>query len=255
MNNKQISSYIAWCKSFVPRYRYVFQASILSVFFLALVFSCNIVLCDEIKESGNRSGVSSEDYEKVLKSVRKSSLQKKSTQIPEHFDILGDYCIGPEDVLEISVYDEPDLTRTVRVNPDGAFSYPLLGRVEVAGLSVSRIENKIIKLLDEGYLVNPQVSVFVKQYRSKKVFILGCVEKPGEYDLKGEKVITIVQAISMAGGFTKIASPDKTRIIRIDNNKKKVIQVKISDITHKGDKSKDVVLKPMDIVFVPESFF
>ncbi len=162
-----------------------------------------------------------------------------------------EYIIGPEDVLVITVYGEPELKRTVRVASNGDISFPLLGQVKVSGLTVSKIENKLTRLLGKDYLVNPQVTVFIQKYST--ISILGAVKKPGSYPLRGK--LTVLEAISLAGGFTKIAKPNGTKILRVEKGKQKTIKVKITDITKKGDKSKDIPLKPGDIVVVPESFF
>lgn len=163
-----------------------------------------------------------------------------------------DYLVGPGDTLEISVYGEPDLTKTVMVSSaEGVITYPLLGRVDVIGLTSLQIEDRLSELLAKDYLVNPQVSVFIKKYGD--ILIFGQVKNPGAYELKGK--ISILEAIALAGGFTDTANQDKTRIVRVEDGKQKTIQVKISQITKKGNKGKDIFLKPGDIIIVPESLF
>ena len=282
-----------------------------------------------------------------------------------HFD----YIIGGKDVLSITIYDEPDLSydqrnnRSLRVSIDGMISFPLLGYVKVAGLTPFELEKKLDKLLSEGYLVNPHVSVIVAEYHSKEIYVLGVVRNPGVYPLLGkesileiiskaggvitseacndiiilrknfstdnkisqksvldtsavsktntpidpeieyirldlqklfkkgdialnidlqdqdtmyipmaesifvfgqvatpgaikllEKDITVIEAISMAGGFPGIASPSRTRIVRMENGVEKTIHVNVNKIV-KGKKSKDIILKAGDIIVVPEAFF
>lgn len=285
-----------------------------------------------------------------------------------------DYIIGGKDVLYITVYDEPDLSydpnthRSLRVSSDGTISFPLLGNVKTAGLTPFELENKLEKLLSEGYLINPHVSVIVAEYHSKEIYVLGAVRNPGVYPLLGkesilemiskaggiitaehegmagndiivmrknisaniessqkslitnasaifktntpidtkveyirldlqkllrkgdivlninlqdqdtlylpmaesvfvfgqvvkpgaikllEKDITVIEAISMAGGFTNIASPGRTRVVRMENGMEKTIYVNVNKVV-KGKKSNDLILKPGDIVVVPEAFF
>jgi polysaccharide export outer membrane protein len=166
-----------------------------------------------------------------------------------------DYRLQPEDILEISVYEQPDLDVKVRVTSEGEIAYPLLGKIKVAGLTISEVEDLITELLAADYLVNPQVQVFISEYRLKQISVLGAVQIPGKYDMYAERETTILQAIAMAGGFSNIASENNTRIIRNDDGVQKIIPIRVTDITQKGMKDKDVALKPGDIVYVPESFF
>lgn len=113
------------------------------------------------------------------------------------------YVIGAEDVLEIKVWGHEDLSRAVTISADGYFSFPLIGRIRAGGLTVRELETKIATLLDKDYIVNPQVSVTVMEYKSKKVFILGEVAKPGAYYLSKDD--TLLEIVSKAGGVTETA--------------------------------------------------
>lgn len=161
-----------------------------------------------------------------------------------------DYLIGPDDVLKISVYREEDMDRVVRVSSDGYISFPLLGRVRAEGLTVSQLERNLIMELIK-YLKNPQVTVFINEYST--ITVSGQVEKPGSYPLRGE--LSVIEAISMAGGFTKIAAKNAVKVMRLEKGEKKTILVRVADISKTGDKLKDVLLKRGDIVFVPETLF
>lgn len=119
-------------------------------------------------------------------------------------NILNDeYTIGPEDILEIQVWDNDDLNRTVEVSQEGTFAFPLIGKVHASHLTVFELENLIKKRLADGYIINPQVSANVKEYKSQKVFLLGEVKNPGSYVMK--RKTHILELISEAGGFTDIA--------------------------------------------------
>lgn len=161
-----------------------------------------------------------------------------------------DYRLGPDDVLEITVYREKELDRKVRISSDGYMSFPLLGKVKAGNLTVSELENNLIMGLKK-YLKNPQVTVFISQYST--ITVSGQVKKPGSYPLKGR--LTVIEAISLAGGFTKIAAKNKVKVMRLENNEEKTILVKVASINKRGDKLEDVSLKRGDIVFVPESLF
>ena len=161
---------------------------------------------------------------------------------------IGGYSINPGDLLEITVFGEADLSRTVRLGEDGAFSYPLLGKIEAEGLTTNRLEMLLIGLLQE-YLVEPEVTIFIREY--SKISVLGQVKKPGAYELRGR--MTVTQAIALAGGFTEIAYWNGTRVIRTLGGKEEVIRVRVGEILDEGNRAQDIPLKPNDIVVVPES--
>ena len=164
------------------------------------------------------------------------------------------YTIGPENVLVIDVYygRDKNLNRKARVSSKGYITFPLLGEVEVNGLTIAELENILTELLEKDYLVNPQVSVFIEEYST--VSILGQVEEPGSFEIKGR--LSVIELISLAGGFTKIAATNDVRIMRTNTDgSRKTIKVKANDIINKGREDEDVQLKPGDIVMVPESFF
>lgn len=166
-----------------------------------------------------------------------------------------DYKITAADVLNITVYQQSDLTTKARVSADGYISFPLLGKVYVRDMSSDELAQKLKELLEKDYLVNAQVSVFIEQYHPRQVTVLGEVVKPGKYEMPAEKKITLMEVIAMAGGFTKDAALNNTTILRMEKGKEKAIKVKVRDITIKGQQGEDVILEPGDIVNVPESFF
>jgi protein involved in polysaccharide export with SLBB domain len=108
--------------------------------------------------------------------------------------------LGPGDVLRVSVYDNPDLSQEVTIGPDGAFSYPLIGRVQAAGLPVRQLEGLLAKRFADGYLVSPQVGVTVVQHKSQQVYVMGAVKTPGPIAL--QRQTTLLEALSAAGGPT-----------------------------------------------------
>ncbi|MFA5142998.1 MAG: polysaccharide biosynthesis/export family protein [Candidatus Omnitrophota bacterium] len=166
-----------------------------------------------------------------------------------------EYKLQPTDVITITVHGQPDLATKTRITADGYISFPLLGKVSIAGLTVPEVEQKLKESLEKDYLVNAQVLVFIEEYNARQVSVIGEVKNPGKYELPGEKDMTLMQAIAMAGGFTKFADITKTKVMRIEDGKKKTIVINVKNITEKGDKDKDITLQAEDIVVVPESFF
>jgi polysaccharide biosynthesis/export protein len=166
----------------------------------------------------------------------------------------NDYRIQPLDSIQITVFNEPDLSVKVRVSAQGRINYPLLGPVQVGGLTVSETETKLKEQLGRSYLVKPQVNVLIDRANGRRVFVLGQVRAPGAIDILADEGLTVVQAIARAGGFTDIAATDRVNILRIapDGTQQKVI-VNVAAIM-KGQ-SKDYPLKPDDVLSVPETIF
>lgn len=336
---------------------------------VARILSCSILLATLCAcVSGRTSTYTSEPADlEIIKEIREKqnsipalspSLQASldtSTHISVHDYVKNfasttagtrEYAIGGNDVLSVTVYEEEDLSRdVVTVATDGSITFPFIGRVGVGGKTPAQVEELIAhSLSSQGYLVNPHVSVNVREFRSKNVVALGAVKTPGRYNLQsqetlldilsraggvdfstggskatimrteenpdgtrqrlaitlnikrlfsgedqfanlpllnddvifihmaekvyvmgevikpGEYVIedrdaTIIECIGMAGGFTRIAAPNRTTIIRMENGQERLITVPVDDITEKGLKSNDIALRDKDIVIVPESYF
>ena len=126
-----------------------------------------------------------------------------------------DFLLGPEDVIEVTVWRNQDLSRTTIVRPDGMISLPLIGDVRASGLTASLVADRIAKRLTE-FKENPAVSVSVKEVNSYFVFVMGEVTRPGKYPLKS--YATVLQGVSLAGGFTPFASKSKMAVLRIVRN-------------------------------------
>ena len=161
-----------------------------------------------------------------------------------------EYIVGEGDILTIKVYDNQELDTTVRVGDDDIINMPLLGQVKVGGMNVSSIANHIEALLADGYLLSPQVNVFVEDYRSKKVTILGQVNEPGLYELQGS--ISLLELISRAGGLTEDAGGLITikRKTIIAEDKNKVINIDIERLVEKGDTSLNISIQDGDSIYI-----
>jgi len=171
-----------------------------------------------------------------------------SYSVSQEVQIL-DYKIGAKDLLEISVFGLDDLNRTVRVTEDGTITLPLLGEVKVKGLTKAGLENRLGELLEEKYLHNPQVTVFIREHQSTRVSVLGAVKNPGLYELLGRE--TLMQIISQAGGLTTQAGDDIIIMRQLDDGTSKSLKISIDDLFVNGDASLNIPLQPSDIVNVP----
>lgn len=162
---------------------------------------------------------------------------------------VSDYRVGPQDLIEISVFQVPDLSRTVRVNSGGQISLPLIGVVQAGGLTIQELERSIAQKMSEKYLQNPQVTAFVKEFTSQRVTLEGSVAKPGIYPLTGRT--TLLQAIAMGGGLDKLADPRGVVIFRQIQGKKMGAVFDLRNI--RAGKDEDPLVYGDDIVVVEQS--
>jgi polysaccharide export outer membrane protein len=162
----------------------------------------------------------------------------------------GDYKIGPEDVLEVNVWRNADLSKTVTVRPDGKISLPLVGDIQAMGLTAAELTKEVSERL-KSFKESPLVSVVVQQINSYNVYFLGEVVRPGRQQFKAHT--TILQAIISAGGFTQFASKNKIFVLRkLPGGGSEVkINVRYDDIVSGTDTSQNFVLLPGDTVVVP----
>lgn len=180
-----------------------------------------------------------------------------------------DYEIGAQDILRVTVYGHEDLTQSVLVQPDGTFIFPLIGRVKASEMTPASLERKIAILLAQGFIRNPQVTVVVQEYRSKSVFVVGEVARPGTYPLSGS--MSLVEVLGKAGPLTGNAAAEVIVVRPLaevtgpvlptevaegegDPEKKRaeVMRVNIRDI-QAGELEKNLALRPNDTVFVPQA--
>ena len=162
---------------------------------------------------------------------------------------IREYKIGPRDLLEIKVVELPELNLTVRVSEDGSITLPLLGRVVLGELSKDAAEQKIASMLQEKYVKNPQVSVFIKDYQSNRVALLGAVNKPGMYEIMGR--MSLLELISKAGGFTENAGNEMFVMREGKGGLKANLTIDLNDLIMNGNQSLNIPLQPSDVVNVP----
>lgn len=166
----------------------------------------------------------------------------------------SDYLLQPGDLVDIQVYKEEDMSRTLRISTQGYIAFPLVGNIKIANLNVSQAANKIEEQL-KSYLKNPSVSLLIKEYANKTLYVLGQVKKPSSIAIPPEKTMTVLEAITSAGGFTDIAAISKVKVLRMENGQQRSLEVDVSQITKEGNKQLDIALNPGDVVFVPQSLF
>ncbi len=158
----------------------------------------------------------------------------------------GSYRIGPRDVLSIRVYDEPDLTGSYPVSERGSIDFPLVGRLEVEGLTPAEVQQRLTEVLAEGYLVNPQVAVSVETYASRPVQVLGAVRQPGVVHLTGPT--TLLDVLALAGGVVAEKSIQEVHVTRAGQDTPIVLN--LEDLLTRGENNLEML--PGDRVYVPE---
>jgi polysaccharide export outer membrane protein len=179
-------------------------------------------------------------------------------------DIYRDYKIGPEDLLEISIFEDEKLNKTVRVSSQGNISLPLLGILKVKGLTANELEKEIRDLLAEKYFQDPHVSVFIKEYRNQRISVMGSVEKPGVYDVTGQK--TVLDILAMAGGLKGDAGPLlflirpprlEDEVLKgkkdSDDQSLKTFMIDLEGLLVKGDLALNLPLIHGDVINIPVS--
>jgi polysaccharide export outer membrane protein len=158
-----------------------------------------------------------------------------------------DYKIGPEDVLDISVWKNPELSRTVPVRPDGKISLPLVNDIQAAGLSPSRLREELTRRLSE-YVPSPEVAVIVREVHSAKVAVVGAVRTPGRYDVRSPA--TVLELIALAQGFTDFAARDRIVVLRRAGRGTTRIPFNYRSIAD-GSEQDNFFVQPGDIIVVP----
>jgi len=183
---------------------------------------------------------------------------------------VADYEIGIQDILKVTVYGHEDLAQTVLVQADGTFTFPLIGRVKADGQTPKQLEQKITTLLAHGFIRNPQVTVVVQEYRSKTIFVVGEVARPGSYPLSGK--LTLVEVLAKAGPVTVNAGAEVVVVrprpgtavdgpvlpMQVEGEAAgaapaaEVFHINVRDL-QVGEMAQNLELKPKDTVFVPQA--
>jgi polysaccharide export outer membrane protein len=156
--------------------------------------------------------------------------------------------LGPEDTIEISVWKEPELTKQLVVRPDGKITYPLIGEVQAAGLTVKELQKEISKRL-EKFVTDANVTVILLKALFYKIYVTGKVNKPGDFIVG--RPTTVMQAIAMAGGLTPFASPGSIAVLRHVAGKEEVYPFNYKEVSRGQSLGQNRILEPGDVVVVP----
>jgi polysaccharide biosynthesis/export protein len=160
----------------------------------------------------------------------------------------GSYLLGPEDMVKISVWKDEHLTQEVVVRPDGMISFPLVGDIPAAGRTIEDVRLELVKRLNK-FVPNPHVSVLATKILSNKIYVIGRVNKPGEF-LVGHYT-DVLQALSLAGGLTPFASENDIRIMRRIRGEQLVFQFRYGDVRKGKELDQNIILERGDVVVVP----
>lgn len=173
---------------------------------------------------------------------------------PVAVEEIRSYTLSPNDVVRIKVFQEEDLTTEMRLAKDGTGTFPLLGTINLGGKTVDEAAATVRDLLGKDYLVNPQVTITVTEYSKRRFTVLGQVQKPGSYDIPSEESVTLLQAIAMAGGFTRLAVQSKVTITRTAVGAKKTFSVDVKSAANDPG-TKPFEILPDDTIIISERVF
>ncbi|MBI5183373.1 MAG: polysaccharide biosynthesis/export family protein [Nitrospinae bacterium] len=205
-----------------------------------------IIISNDSKGSSHEHSLREEEIKEKI--VAPNTLPPSSTVTIEE----DEYTIGAEDVLNIVIWGNDALSKEVRVRPDGKISLPLINDLQAEGLSPIQLSDSITNRLKE-FVDAPDVTVIVREINSFKISITGEVVRPGVIKLQSKT--TIIEAISLTGGVTAWASPNRITVVRKDKNGEKRILVRYNDILKGKDPEGNILLKPGDTIIVPRSLF
>ena len=180
-------------------------------------------------------------------STKTSTPQDTTLAAPPQIDTT----FGVGDTFDVRVFGENDLSGTYKVGGEGNIDFPLIGIVHVQGLDPQSVAKLLAERLRQGILRDPQVTVLARDQNSKKVYIMGQVGKPGT--LPYTPSMNVVEAITLAGGFTPLAAKNDTVVTRVDSGKKLILKVPAGDIGE--GRARNFFLQPGDIISVPERIF
>ncbi len=158
------------------------------------------------------------------------------------------YVIGPQDVLDINVWKEPEVSRLVPVRPDGKISLPLLNDIQAAGLTPMQLQAAISEGLKK-FITGPQVTVIVREINSRRIYVLGEVSRPGAFPMIPN--MTVLQALSTAGGFTQFARLNAVYVLRSENGKQSTYPFNYKEVVRGSRPEQNIILRPGDTIVVP----
>lgn len=225
--------------------------------FLAFALGCAALPClsqtsnksstsKKAVEAADKTGITSNRYP-VAKETAKNSAPASAPK-PAPVQPSGSYRIGIEDELQVSVWREPEISSQVVVRPDGFISLPLLNDIQVVGLSTEELQYLVMQKL-KPFVTEPQVTIVVRQIRSRKVYLIGQVARPGSYVLNDDK--TALELLAEAGGVTQFAKTGAIYVVRKNEGREKRLRFDYKKALRADDPSSDIHLLPGDMIVVP----
>ena len=214
-------------------------------FFCFLLFFIHLIALGQ-ETSNGKVAYSSSEYSGNFTSNNGASSSGLGIIVDEN------YILQPSDVIQVSIFLEPDLEKSVRIEADGTVTLPLIKKVKVADLTVSDAQELITQLYNRDYLVDPQISVLVVSFSPKLVRVLGSVNRPGVVDMPPDREMTLTEAIASANGISRLGNPKSITIKRVDDSgKTQQFEVNFNRILMNAN-AKDMILKEGDTIWVPE---
>jgi protein involved in polysaccharide export with SLBB domain len=176
-------------------------------------------------------------------------------QLPRQAMLDTDYRLSPDDLLDFRIYQEPDFDAVIRVSGDGTAIFPMIGKIDVADKTIGQATEILRKRYMEGFLANPQVNLTVRTYARKVFTILGQVQKPGTYQFEAGQPLTLLQAIGLAGGYTRIANPSNVTVKRSAGGAENVYHFNAKKMAKSPESYSTFRIMPGDVITVAESIF
>jgi polysaccharide export outer membrane protein len=206
------------------------------MFSIWLGVSCGVGICAEPKHTEVAAAVAKESPQ--------SGVSSADSARP----------LSPNDAIAMTVYQEDDLNTKTIIDKNGMVMLPLLGQVKISGLTVLDATKQIQQLYDKDYLVNPRVNLIVEHFAERRFSVLGQVQKPGSYEFPQNESVNLLEAIAIAGGYTRLGSPAKVSVQRVENGSPKIYPQDAGRMA-KDPKKKPFEILPDDIINVGERTF
>jgi protein involved in polysaccharide export with SLBB domain len=176
-------------------------------------------------------------------------------QLPQQGMVDTDYRLSPNDLLDFRIFQEPDFDAVIRVSGDGTAIFPMIGKVDVEGKTIGEATADLRKRYMEGFLANPQVNLTVRTYARKVFTVLGQVQRPGTYEFEAGQPVTLLQAIGLAGGYTRIANPSNVTVKRSAGGAENVYHFNAKKMAKSPGAYSAFRIMPGDVITVAESIF
>jgi len=234
--------------------RFILLTSTVAWFISTAAFGQNVQTSDSPQSSTTSTPVSPVlNFDAARPAASPQASPGTTTALAAIISAPSSYQLAPDDQIAVEVFGEDDLRTAARLNGDGAVSLPLLGSVRLAGLTLNQAAARLTDLYGRDYLVNPKVNVTLIGYAKRRFTVLGQVNRPGSYEMPegSPSGIDLLEAIAIAGGYTRIAAPERISVKR----RNQVMRVDAKKIAHRGGSEGVFRVEPGDTITVGESIF